>query len=112
MKLFKIYDNIMMKCLRRINYVNFLRKNGAVIGEGCEIYSTASFGSEPYLITVGDHVRINSGVQLVTHDGGLWVLRDKRSGYGEEFSDADRFGKIIIHDNVHIGTNSIIMPGV
>ena len=52
MKLFKIYDNIMMKCLRRINYVNFLRKNGAVIGEGCEIYSTASFGSEPYLITV------------------------------------------------------------
>lgn len=93
-------------------YVDILRNKGVAIGEKCEIYKTASFGSEPYLISLGNHVRINAGVQFVTHDGGLWVLRDRNAGYGDEFKDADKFGKIIIHDNVHIGTNSIIMPGV
>ena len=76
------------------------------------LYKYASLESEPYLISLGNHVRINAGVQFVTHDGGLWVLRDSNAGYGDEFKDADKFGKIIIHDNVHIGTNSIIMPGV
>ena len=57
-------------------------------------------------------MRINSGVHLVTHDGGLCLLRDSHAGYGYEFENADKFGQIIIHDNVHIGTNSIIMPGV
>lgn len=108
----KLYNIVIMRFFQYIDYIEFLRKKGAIIGENCEIYKTASFGSEPYLIKIGNHVRINSGVQLVTHDGGLWVLRDKSAGYGDEFSEADRFGKIIIHDNVHIGTNSIIMPGV
>lgn len=96
----------------RVKYLDILRKSGVQIGEHCEIYKSASFGSEPYLISIGNHVRINTGVQFVTHDGGLWVLRDSNAGYGDEFKDADKFGKIIIHDNVHIGTNSIIMPGV
>ena len=96
----------------RSKYLDILRKSGVQIGEHCEIYKSASFGSEPYLISIGNHVRINTGVQFVTHDGGLWVLRDSNAGYGDEFKDADKFGKIIIHDNVHIGTNSIIMPGV
>lgn len=94
------------------DYIESLRKQGTRIGSDCEIYRTASFGSEPYLIEVGNHVRINAGVNLVTHDGGVWVLRSPLSGYGSEFERADRFGKIIIGNNVHIGTNAIIMPGV
>jgi len=90
------------------NPVKYWRKTGAKIGGGCEIYSSANFGSEPYLVTLGDHVRINSGVQLVTHDGGVWVLRHLK----EEYKDIDIFGKITIGNNVHIGTNAIIMPGV
>ena len=106
-------------------YIPYLRKKGMQIGENCEFYKSASFGSEPYLITVGNHVilfrgfrgdikhvRINAGVNFVTHDGGNWVLRDPLSGFGEEFKNADRFGKIVVEDNVHIGTNAIIMPGV
>lgn len=93
-------------------YPEYLRKKGVHIGKNCEIYKSANFGSEPYLITVGNHVHINSGVNLVTHDGGYWVLRIPESGFGKEFENADRFGKIIIHDNVHIGTNAIIMPEV
>lgn len=93
-------------------YIGILRNSGIIIGEYCEIYKSASFSSEPHLISIGNYVRINTGVQFVIHDGGLWVLRDSNAGYGDEFKDADKFGKIIIHDNVHIGTNSIIMPGV
>ncbi len=88
--------------------VKFWREKGATIGEKCEIYTSANFGSEPYLIKLGDHVRINSGVSFVTHDGGVWVLRYMK----EENQDIDLFGKIVVGDNVHIGTNSIIMPGV
>lgn len=88
--------------------VSYWRSKGAKIGERCEIYATASFGSEPYLINIGNHVRINSGVIFVTHDGGVWVLRDMCP----EYSDIDIVGKIKIGDNVHIGTNAVIMPGV
>lgn len=89
-------------------YENILRKKGAIIGRGCEIYTSASFGSEPYLISIGNYVRINAGVRFVTHDGGYWVLRH----CFQEMKTADKFGAIKIGDNVHIGTNAIIMPGV
>ena len=65
---------------------------------------------EPYLIEIGHHVRINEGVNFVTHDGGVWVLR----GLGKEKQDEniDIFGKIRIGNNVHIATNVTIMPNV
>ena len=103
-----LINKIKKRIIPQSKYPDFLRKRGVIIGENCEIYKSVNFGSEPYLITIGNHVRINGGVQLVTHDGGCWVLRDKNAGYEEE----DRFGKITIHDNVPVGTNAIIMPGV
>ena len=50
--------------------IEYWRKKGAKIGRG-EIYHSACLGSEPCLIEIGDHVRINSGVRLITHDGGV-----------------------------------------
>ena len=88
--------------------VKYYRSLGMKIGEGCEIFATAQFGSEPYLITLGNHVRVTDNVKFVTHDGGLWVARD----LNKEYADADKFGKITVGDNVHIGPNTIIMPGV
>lgn len=102
---------IIEKIQKHRNYIKFLRKKGCKIGANCEIYSSANFGSEPYLIEIGNHVRVNSGVDFINHDGGVWVVRK----YSEELNDAEKidlFGKIKIGDNVHIGTNAIIMPGV
>ncbi|MDD6210895.1 MAG: acyltransferase [Bacteroidales bacterium] len=62
------------------------------------------FSSEPYLITIGDHVQITDNVRFFTHGGG-WVLRS-------EMPDLDTFGKIKIQNNVYIGSGSLIMPGV
>lgn len=82
-------------------------KRGIKIGANCEIYGNVNFGSEPYLIEIGEHVRITRGVSFITHDGGMWVLRNNGM-----LKDADYFGRIKVGNNVHIGINSIIMPGV
>lgn len=98
------------KFLRCRNPIKYWRNKGLIIGDGCEVYSSASFGSEPYLIKIGNNVRINSGVNFFTHDGGCWVLRHCLNE--EKCEQIDMFGVINVGNNVHIGTNSIIMPGV
>lgn len=93
---------------RRVTYVQKLKELGCTIGDDAEINPNVDFGSEPYLITIGNHVRINTGVKLITHDGGVWVLRH----LDESLKNIDLFGEIHICDNVHVGTNAVIMPGV
>lgn len=83
------------------------KKEGGIIGENCEIQSQVEFGTEPYLITIGNHVRITQGVKFITHDGGVWVLRDEQG-----LSDIDVIGPIKVGNNVSIGWNAIIMPNV
>lgn len=87
--------------------VDLLRKKGMSIGEHCEIVSNASFGSEPYLIKMGNHVKITNGVNFITHDGGMFVLRNLNL-----LPQGDVFGKITVGDNVFIGNKATIMPGV
>ena len=40
------------------------------------------------------------------------MLRDRNSGFDDEFVNADYLNRINIGNNVHVGTNAIIMPGV
>ncbi len=89
------------------SYCQFLKKSGVKIGERCMIYPGASFGSEPYLVTIGNHVIVTSSVSFVTHDGGVEVLMDL--GYAEK---PDLFGRIIVGNNVFIGVRTTILPGV
>ena len=101
-----IYQVVYKLCSYKTR-AKLLRKKGVNIGNNSEIYPDVIFGSEPYLISIGNNVRITSGVKLITHDGGLWVLRNNG-----KLKNSDKFGKIRIGSNVHIGINSIIMPGV
>lgn len=79
-----------------------LRKQGAIIGNDCLIF-TMEFSTEPYLIKIGDHVVISTGTQLITHDGAVWLFRDK-------YPDITVFGRIIIGPNTFIGINCILLP--
>lgn len=81
----------------------YARSIGVVIGEDCAIASK-NFGSEPYLITIGDHVQVTNDVKFFTHGGG-WVFRRDSPKF-------DYFGKIVIGSNVYIGNNAMILPGV
>ncbi len=82
----------------------YLRSIGGSVGENCRILTT-SFGSEPWLISIGDHTTITSGVKLLTHDGSTWLVNDEK---GRRYS----FNRITIGSNVFVGVNSIVMPGV
>lgn len=87
---------------------SYWRRQGVKIGDRCYIEPDVKFGSEPYLISIGDHVRLSSNVQFVTHDGSLWVLRE----LSHDLQNIDKFGEIKIGNNVNIGWNTVIMPGV
>lgn len=76
---------------------------GVKIGNDCLVL-TRNWGSEPYLIEIGNNVQITKNVHFHTH-GGSHVLRNFDSKF-------DFFGKIFIHDNVYIGSESHILPGV
>ena len=94
--------------LRYHNPVTYARAIGVHVGENCRILglgSGTSFGSEPYMISVGDHVTIAAGVTFITHDGGVWIFR-------EQHPEIDVVAPIVVGNNVFIGVHSIIMPGV
>lgn len=93
---------------RFMDPIKYAKSLGVKIGNNCKIHGTIYWPSEPYLIEIGDNVRITDGVRFITHDGGVYVLRNKY----DDMKNADIFGKIIVGNNVHIGVNSIIMPGV
>lgn len=87
--------------------VAFARSLGVRVGQDCRFLgmTATTFGTEPYLIDIGNHVTITAGVRFVTHDGGIWVLRGR-------YPDIDLIKPIRVGDNVFIGLNSIILPGV
>jgi acetyltransferase-like isoleucine patch superfamily enzyme len=81
----------------------YARKSGVKVGDNCRIY-TRSFGTEPFLIEIGNNVTVTSGVRILTHDGATCLISDER---GRRV----KFSPVKIGDNVFIGTNAIIMPG-
>lgn len=85
----------------------YARQIGVNIGERCRFNGHPSWGSEPWLVALGNHVELSSYVSFVTHDGGTWVFR-----HHEKYKDVKRFGLINIKDNCFIGTHSIILPNV
>ncbi len=95
----------------RGNKIAYLRYLGARIGEDCAIYTTiGNFGSEPWLIEIGNHVMLASGVVLMTHDGSSRLFRDRFSDMNARYGN--RFGTITIHDDSFVGLNSIIVPNI
>lgn len=80
----------------------YFRKEGAQIGENCNIYSNI-VTSESYLIHIGNNVTISNGVQLVTHDNSICKVLPQYT---------DTFGHITIGDNSFIGAKVVILPGV
>ncbi|WP_161627302.1 acyltransferase [Arenimonas composti] len=97
-----VFDSIAI----RLDPEAWLRRVGARVGEGCRFYGVkpGTFGSEPFLISIGDHVTITDGVKLITHDGGLWIFR-------KATPKIELFAPIEIGSRVFIGVNAIILPG-
>ena len=99
------------------SYIQYLRKKGVQIGEDCIIYSPRNCFIDtqyPWMITIGNHVRLTHGVIILTHDFSWSVLKKlptKLQGNvpGAIFGSS---GNVNIGNNVFIGMNTIITKGV
>lgn len=100
-----IYTILMLLAPNKKKYIicNFFYKVN--FGENVRITGFPKWASEPYLISIGNNVTITQNVVFHTHDGGVHVLRKQNPGL-------NIFGKIIIGDNVFIGSNTIILPNI
>lgn len=90
-------------------YVEYLRNIGVSIGEDVTIYvptKTLIDEQYPWMITIGNHVRITEGVKILTHDYSWSVLKN----YSGAIFGAS--GTVNIGDNVFIGMNAIIERNV
>lgn len=95
--------------LRLTNPLKYGVRKGMKIGKGVSLAGKAgvSFGSEPYLIELGDEVRISGNVKFFTHDGGTWAYRDF-----DGYKDVSKFGAIKVGKRTFIGNSVCILPGV
>lgn len=87
--------------------LNEFRRQGLQIAEDCRLVDMPSFGSEPFLISIGEHVAISGRVTFITHDGATHLFRHLPG-----FEGVIRYGRITIRENCFIGLGATILPGV
>lgn len=103
-RLYQIIFNIYITIKYRNNQIEYFRKLGVTFGENCRLVGKNDFGREPFLVTIGNHVSITTST-FITHDGGVWVFR-------EQNPTIDVIKPIYIGNNVFIGADCLILPGV
>ena len=91
------------------SYIKYLRQKGMRIGERTVIYAPKQVvidETRPWMIEIGDDVKITHGVIILTHGFDWSVLK---GAYGEVLGSC---GKVTIGNNVFIGMNAVILKGV
>lgn len=106
MKISRIFCRFILKFIVR-NPIKKAKLRGINIGDNCKIIKEPNWGSEPWLISIGNHVEISFDVAFITHDGATWNFRNKK-----KYEDVIRYGTIIVKDNCFIGARTTILPGV
>jgi acetyltransferase-like isoleucine patch superfamily enzyme len=104
MHLLKALKGLHLRAIERTDPVRAARMRGVTIGKDCRLVGKSSFGSEPYLVTLGDHVSVTSA-SFITHDGAVWVAR-------QQHPEIDLIAPIRVGNNVFIGAGAMILPGV
>ncbi|WP_342042985.1 acyltransferase [Bacillus sp. OTU2372] len=95
-------------------YIDYLRKIGVQIGKDCIIYSPRHSLIDiqyPWMLEIGNNVKITHGVIILTHDYSWSVLKKLKVPKGEG-AILGASGKVSIGDNVFIGMNATILRGV
>lgn len=79
-----------------------LRALGMHIGEDVWLPpSTWIDTAHCHLISIGDHTGFGEECMILAHDAQM-----------DEFLDAARIGRVIIHESCHIGARCVVLPGV
>ncbi len=104
---FSIISKIYLKIMAKLSPIKYAKKIGVHMGDDVHIYGDAykMFGTEPWAITLGNHVHLTDGVRFVNHDGGTLIYRHM-------IPDLEITKKIKVGNYVYIGIQTIILPGV
>lgn len=106
MLLRKLYRKIYTYYMILVNPIRYAEKIGVnFVKGGLHLYGSPSWGSEPWIITLGNNVHITAGVKFITHDGGTLLYRSM-------VPDLEITKPIVVGDNVYFGNNVIVLPGV
>lgn len=91
----------------KLNPLGYARSIGVRLGSNVTFYGMhpGMFGTEPWLITIGNDVYITAGCQFITHDGGTLILR-------KQVPDLELTAPITIGNDVYLGIRTVILPGV
>lgn len=81
--------------------VLFNRMRGVKIGKNVWIGLGAIIGNHPFLVKIGNNVIISPGAKILSHDTSFTVTGGR-----------DLAGEVIIGNDVQIGENTIVLPGV
>ncbi len=95
--------------------LSYLREKGAKIGKGVVVYApnkTLIDKTAPWLLEIGDRVRITEGVKILVHDYSWSVLKSCASEAHVPGEILGAQSPVSIGNNVFIGMNSIITRGV
>ena len=89
-------------------YISYLRQKGMTIGEDVILYAPTKIEIDeqyPWMVKIGNHVRITQGVTFLTHDYSWSVIKGIS---GAIYGNAK---PVKIGNNVFIGMNSMILGG-
>lgn len=109
--------NILYRVILKIHtsYLQFIQNiylklciaKGLKVGRKVRFVEVPQFGTEPFLIEIGDETTFSNNVRFVNHDGGQNALH-----FFEKYKDVRTFGRIRIGKQCLIGADTILMPGV
>lgn len=102
LKIHSLYEDLIKNAT-----IKLAVNRGLKIGDNIFVQGIPNFGSEPFLIEIGDNVTVAEGVSFINHGGDARVTKKI-----EKYSDGRNFGRIKIGNNTFIGKGSIILPGV
>lgn len=66
-----IIRTLYLEFIKIISPVKHARMIGVNLGSNCLIYRSVEWPSEPFLLTIGNNVRLTRGVSIHTHGGGM-----------------------------------------
>ena len=89
----------------KLSSESYARHIGVNMGKDVHIYGNVRWCTEPWIITLGNHVHITDEVSFVTHDGATLLFRD-------QMPDLEYTAPIKIGNRVYIGTRATLLPGV
>lgn len=92
--------------LKKLKPYKYMEKVGVNFPRGkVHIYGNVEWGSEPWIISLGENVHITDGVKFIAHDGGTLLFR-------QYVPDLEITKPVSVGNDVYIGNNVIILPGV